>query len=105
VCLAIPMRITAIAGTTAEIEADGLQQRASLMLVPQAAVGDFVLVHAGYALTVVDAAEAEETLRLFAEIEAAEDAGAARPDQDDERKTDELDDGRPAGGGPAVSDA
>ena len=78
-CLAIPMRITAITGTTAEIEAGGLQQRASLVLVPQAAVGDFVLVHAGYALTVVDAAEAEETLLLFAEIEAADEAGGPAP--------------------------
>ena len=65
-----------------------------------AAVGDFVLVHAGYALTVVDADEAEETRRLFAEIEAAEpadEAEAARPD--------EAGDGRPARGGPAPSDA
>ncbi len=76
-CLAIPMRITAVDGTTAEIEADGLRQRASLMLVPGAAVGDFVLVHAGYALTVIDAAEAEETLRLFAEIEAADETSDA----------------------------
>lgn len=72
------MRISTVDGAMAELEADGLMQRASLVLVPQAAVGDYVLVHAGYALTVIEESEAEETLRLFAEIEAAgaDEAGA-----------------------------
>jgi len=65
------MRISTIDGVLAELEADGLTQRASIMLVPHATVGDYVLVHAGYALTVIEETEAEETLRLFAEIEAA----------------------------------
>ncbi len=53
-CLAIPMRITSVAGTLATIETGGLTERASLALVPGAQVGDYVLVHAGYALTVLD---------------------------------------------------
>jgi hydrogenase expression/formation protein HypC len=72
-CLAIPMRITAVDGEMATIELEGLTQRTSLMLVPEAAVGDYVLVHAGCAITVLDAAEAEERLALFAEIAELED--------------------------------
>jgi hydrogenase expression/formation protein HypC len=82
VCLAVPMLITAVDGVTATIESDGLVQRASLMLVPGAAVGDYVLVHAGYALTVMDATEANERLELFAEIEAFENGP---PDADSPR--------------------
>ena len=47
------------------------------MLVPEAAVGDFVLVHAGYAITVLDAEEAAERERLFADLLAAEDEPGA----------------------------
>ena len=66
-CIAIPMRITAVDGTMATTETDGLVQKASLALVPEAVVGDFILIHAGYALTVIDEAEAQERLELFAE--------------------------------------
>ena len=72
VCLAIPMQITAVEGETATIELGGLTQKTSLMLVPQADVGDYVLVHAGCAITVLDRQEAEERLELFAELEEAE---------------------------------
>lgn len=74
-CLAIPMRITAIDGQLATIETDGLEQRASLVLVPAAKVGDYVLVHAGYALNVIDEAEAQETLELLREIAAVPPMG------------------------------
>jgi hydrogenase expression/formation protein HypC len=69
------MRITGIDGATATIVSEGLEQRASLVLVPGAAVGDYVLVHAGYAITVLDPEEADETLRLLAEIDTFEDDG------------------------------
>jgi hydrogenase expression/formation protein HypC len=78
VCLAIPMRITAVDGDMATIEADGLVQRTNLMLVPGAGLGDFVLVHAGFAIAVVDPHEADERLRLFEEL-----AGLAEDDDDD----------------------
>ena len=75
-CLALPMRITAVDGPLATIATAGLEQRASLMLVPEAKVGDYVLVHAGFAITVLDEAEANETLDLLREISAfaADDA-------------------------------
>jgi hydrogenase expression/formation protein HypC len=69
-CLAIPMRITAIEDKIATIELDGLSQRASLMLLPDAAVGDFVLVHAGCAITVLSEEDAQETFDLLQEIES-----------------------------------
>lgn len=72
-CLALPMRITAVHGDTATIAAEGLEQQASIMLVPQARVGDYVLVHAGYAINLLDEDDARETLALFAEIEALGD--------------------------------
>jgi hydrogenase expression/formation protein HypC len=62
------MRIVSIDAGVATIEAGGITQRAGLMLVPEAAVGDFVLVHAGFAITVLDADEAAERERLFAEL-------------------------------------
>jgi hydrogenase expression/formation protein HypC len=70
-CLALPMRITAIDGQLATIVAEGVQQRASIVLVPDAAIGDYVLVHAGYAISVIDEADAGETYALLAELAAA----------------------------------
>jgi len=80
VCLAVPMRIAAIDGSAAVIEADGLIQRTNLMLVPDARVGDFVLVHAGFAIAVLDEADAAERLDLFGEISGLADT----PDDDDD---------------------
>ena len=71
-CLALPMRIIAVDGALATIATAGLEQRASLMLVPEAKVGDYVLVHAGFAISVIDDAEANETLELLREISAFE---------------------------------
>lgn len=70
-CLALPMRITAIDGQLATIATEGLEQRASIALVPDAKVGDYVLVHAGYAISVIDEEEADETYALLAELAEA----------------------------------
>ena len=80
-CLALPMRITAVDGALATIATAGLEQRTSLMLVPDAKVGDYVLVHAGFAISVIDEAEANETLELLREISAfAPDDGVEADD-------------------------
>ena len=70
-CLAIPLRIAAIDGHLATVEMSGVVRQVSLALTPEARVGDYVLVHAGFAINVVDEAEARATLALFAKIEAA----------------------------------
>ena len=69
-CLALPMRITALDGSRATIAVEGLEQECSVMLVPGAGVGDYVLVHAGFAISVIDEAEAQETYDLLREIGA-----------------------------------
>jgi len=80
-CLALPMRIIAVDGALATIATAGLEQRASLMLVPAAKVGDYVLVHAGFAISVIEEAEANETLELLREISAfAPDDGVEADD-------------------------
>ena len=67
-CLALPCRIAAIDGDTATIDVSGMKKDISLALMDDAAVGDYVIVHVGYALTKLDPEEAEKTLALFAEM-------------------------------------
>ena len=67
-CLAIPMRIARIDGPVAEVEVEGVRRRARLDLLPSAGVGDYVLIHAGLAIAIVDENEARETLALLKEF-------------------------------------
>ncbi|QIK37874.1 HypC/HybG/HupF family hydrogenase formation chaperone [Caldichromatium japonicum] len=72
-CLAIPARIVQMnridpAIDTAVVELGGVLREVSIALVPEAEVGDYVLVHVGYAISKIDPQEAEETLRLMAEM-------------------------------------
>lgn len=67
-CLAVPVRIVAIDGDAAETEIAGVRRRVSIALTPEAKLGDYVLLHTGYAIGVIDEAEAEETLKLLEEI-------------------------------------
>jgi hydrogenase expression/formation protein HypC len=73
-CLAVPMRIQSIDGVMAQAEVGGVLRVVSAMLTPDARVGDYVLVHAGYAISVVDEEEAQATLQLLDEIAAMSDA-------------------------------
>lgn len=78
-CLAIPALIKSIKGKEAVVEIGGISRQASLWLTPQAKVGDYVLLHTGYAINIIDQREAEETLKLFAEIaELAEEESEIR---------------------------
>ena len=75
-CLAIPALITSIEDKEADVEIGGITRRISLWLTPEAKVGDYVLVHTGYAINILDQQEAEETLTLLRQIaELAEEAG------------------------------
>lgn len=67
-CLAVPALVTSIAERTATVDALGVTQRISVRLTPEARVGDYVLVHAGFAIQVIDPAEAAETLELIASM-------------------------------------
>ena len=70
-CLAVPARITEIQGTRATVDMAGVAREASLMLLPDAAVGDYVILHAGFAIERLDEGEALRTLDLFRQIEVA----------------------------------
>jgi len=72
-CLAIPVLIKSIENKEAEVEIGGITRRISLWLTPEARVGDYALVHTGYAINILNQEEAEETLRLFEEIAKAEE--------------------------------
>ncbi len=67
-CLAIPTRVIEIKGTNAVVEFGGVRKEIGLQLVPDAKVGDYVLLHAGFAIEKLDEAEARETLRLLEEL-------------------------------------
>jgi hydrogenase expression/formation protein HypC len=70
-CLAIPARVVALPEPDAAlVEVDGVRKKISLALVDGVGVGDYVIVHVGYALTRLDPEEAERTLALFAQSEA-----------------------------------
>jgi hydrogenase expression/formation protein HypC len=73
-CLAVPVLIKSIEDKEAEVEIGGITRRISLWLTPEAKVGDYVLVHTGYAINVLDQEQAEETLSLLREIAEAEGA-------------------------------
>ncbi len=70
-CLAIPMVLVERNEFEGLAEIDGVQRRISVMYVPEAEVGDYVLVHAGYAIGQVDAEEAAKTLEMLREYSDA----------------------------------
>ena len=79
-CLAIPARIVELLdGDQCRVELGGVRKEISLALVDGAAVGDYVIVHVGYALTKLDPEEAAQTLALFAEA-GIDPAGALAGD-------------------------
>jgi hydrogenase expression/formation protein HypC len=67
-CLAVPVKIVSVNGDEAETEIAGVRRRVSIAFTPEAKVGDYVLLHTGYAIGVIDEAEAKETLKLLEEI-------------------------------------
>ena len=74
-CLALPARIVELqTAEQAVVELGGVRKSVSVALTPDARVGDYVIVHVGHAIGLLDAEEAEKTLALFAEMAAAERA-------------------------------
>lgn len=71
-CLAIPARIESLAAATAMaiVDLDGIRKEVSIQLLDDVAVGDYVLVHVGFALERIDPEEAAKTLAMFAELRA-----------------------------------
>ncbi len=70
-CLAVPVRVVALLGDQwVEIEVGGIRSRISIALLDEVAIGDYVIIHAGFAIARLDVAEAQKTLALFDEIAA-----------------------------------
>ncbi|WP_054747694.1 HypC/HybG/HupF family hydrogenase formation chaperone [Veillonella rogosae] len=74
-CLAVPARLIAVNDAIGTVELTGATRDCSLLLVPEAKVGgDWLLVHAGFAVQIVDEEEAQKTLEAFKELEELEEA-------------------------------
>ena len=70
-CLSLPARLVEkLEGDQGLVDLGGVKKPVSLALVPEAVVGDYVIVHVGFAIGLIDPEEAERTLALFAEMEA-----------------------------------
>ena len=69
-CHGVPMQVESIEGETALCEIDGVRREASLMMVDGVKVGDFVIIHAGFAIEKLDETDAKETLALFRDLVA-----------------------------------
>ncbi|HYS44032.1 MAG TPA: HypC/HybG/HupF family hydrogenase formation chaperone [Geobacteraceae bacterium] len=73
-CLGVPMQVVRIDGTDIVAEIDGVKREASLMILDdEVMVGDFVIVHAGFAISKLDEQEARETLQMMREVFSLED--------------------------------
>jgi hydrogenase expression/formation protein HypC len=70
-CLAIPMKVVSMEGPRAVVEQSGARRTISVGLIDEVSVGDYVLVHAGYAITRVDEDEARQTLELIEQLAQA----------------------------------
>ena len=67
-CLAIPMKILKIEGNRAIVSAAGVQRRIAINFLKNPSLGEYVMVHAGFAIEKLDPKEAEETLRMLEEM-------------------------------------
>jgi hydrogenase expression/formation protein HypC len=68
-CLAIPMKILKIEGDRAIVSSGGVQRSIGISFLKGPKIGDYVIVHAGFAIEKLDPVKAEETLKLLEEIE------------------------------------
>jgi hydrogenase expression/formation protein HypC len=69
VCLAVPAKVIEVSGTKARVDLGGATHQADLTLLGKVEIGDYLLLHAGFAIARLDAKEAEETLKIFREME------------------------------------
>jgi hydrogenase expression/formation protein HypC len=67
-CLAIPVKVAKIKGTLAEVDMGGVRRQADIRLLKNVKVGDYVLIHAGFAIEKIDESRAHETLKILKDI-------------------------------------
>lgn len=71
-CVAVPMKVLSVHGDRAIAQIGEVEREIGLAILPEVKAGDYVIVHAGFAIQALDEAEALETLALFAQIAAVE---------------------------------
>lgn len=79
-CLAVPAKVETIHGRTATVALDGSRTNVVMALVPEAKVGDWVLVHAGMAITVLEEKDALQTYELLRQMDEIGEGGKSRMD-------------------------
>jgi hydrogenase expression/formation protein HypC len=87
-CLAIPSKIIRIVDQTATIDVGGAQRQASLLLLEDVKEGDYVIVHAGFAITKIDETAALETIDLFRDVIGDSDFQINEHPQEDDSEAD-----------------
>jgi len=76
-CLAIPMKLIEVQGARGIVALGGIRKEIMLTLTPDARIGDYVIIHAGYAIEILNEEEAEQTLDLLREISEKPTDGTA----------------------------
>ncbi|MFH1010145.1 MAG: HypC/HybG/HupF family hydrogenase formation chaperone [bacterium] len=76
-CLAIPMKLLEIDGVRGTVELSGMRKEIMLTLTPDVRIGDYVIIHAGYAIEILNEEEAHQTLDLLCEISEISADGTA----------------------------
>jgi len=71
-CLAVPMKVVEVDGSFGKVDAEGVKRKVSFQLMPDVKVGDYVLVHAGFAIEKINEKEAKRTLQLLSELALAQ---------------------------------
>ena len=92
-CLAVPAKVVKMRGSRGVVDFGGVHREADFSLLPDVKVGDWVIVHAGFAIERYSEEEALETLRLLEEMARAAEGEVSRPE------TDKGSGGRHKGGG------
>jgi hydrogenase expression/formation protein HypC len=72
-CLGVPMRVYSIDGSSARVELGGLTKEISIMLLPSAKVGDYLIVHAGFAIERIEEEAAQRTIEYLRQIAAEQE--------------------------------
>ena len=72
-CLAVPMKLTRIEGDKGTVELSGVKKEVSLKLLNDVKKGDYLIIHAGFAIQRLNEEEAKETFRIWEEIDKLED--------------------------------
>ena len=71
-CLAVPVKVVEVDGSFGKVDAEGVKRKVSFQLMPDVKVGDYVLVHAGFAIEKINEKEAKRTLQLLSELALAQ---------------------------------